>query len=99
MQKMYLAFPGKLVLSMLKVLIVPLIVSTLIAGVASLPSKAQGKLGGFTVAYYLITTFMAVLLGILLVATIKPGISQEEEVFVTKKINGNAADTFLDIIR
>ena len=40
---------------------------------ASLPSKAAGKLGLKTVCYYLATTFSAVLLGILLVSTIKPG--------------------------
>ena len=84
---------------MLKVCIIPLVVSTLIAGMASLPKEAQGRLGGFTVVYYLTTTFMAVLLGILLVCTIRPGDRTGEKTYSDNKKEGNAVDTILDIIR
>ena len=43
--------------------ILPLVISSLIAGMAALPAKAAGKLGGLTVAYYMITTLLAVILG------------------------------------
>lgn len=98
---MYLEFPGKLLLRMLKVCIIPLIFSSLVAGMASLPTKAAGKLGGYTVLYYLITTFMAVLLGILLVATIKPGEKRldEEVIREDKKKLVKPVDAILDLIR
>lgn len=40
----YLRFPGDLLLNMLKMLILPLVVSSLISSLASLDSKASGKL-------------------------------------------------------
>ena len=97
---MYLEFPGALLLRMLKVCIIPLIFSSLVAGMASLPTKAAGKLGGYTVAYYLITTFMAVLLGILLVATIKPGEKEIDDYeYQDKKKLVEPVDAMLDLIR
>ena len=98
---MYLAFPGDLLLRMLKVCIIPLIFASLVAGMASLPTKAAGRLGGYTVLYYLITTFMAVLLGILLVATIKPGEKRldRDKVYEEKKKLVEPVDAMLDLIR
>ena len=46
---------------------------SLISGVANLPLEAMGKLGWRVIVYYFSTTFTAVLLGILLVSTIRPG--------------------------
>lgn len=55
---MYLNYPGELLMRMLKCMILPLIFFSLVAGVANLPLNSAGKLGGRTVAYYLLTTFM-----------------------------------------
>ena len=78
----------------------PLLFDSLISGMASIPSKAAGKLGGYAVLYYLITTFMAVLLGILLVSTIKPGNKGVDRAI---KVNKNKlvepVDAILDLIR
>jgi Na+/H+-dicarboxylate symporter len=72
-KRMYLGFPGELFLRMLKCMIIPLIVSSLISGLAGLPTKSAGKIGGLAVAYYMLTTLLAVILGIVLVVSIKPG--------------------------
>jgi Na+/H+-dicarboxylate symporter len=65
---------GDLFLDTLKMLIVPLIVAAVVSGVASLGDvRKLGRLGGITVAYYFITTAMAVLLGLILVNIIQPG--------------------------
>lgn len=97
---MYLEFPGQLFLRMLKMMIIPLIVSSLISGMAAIPGKAAGRLGGLAVLYYMATTFLAVLLGILLVSTIQPGnravdrsISEEKDRLV------EPVDALLDLIR
>ena len=69
-------------------------------GLAGLDAKASGKMGLRALVYYLATTFMAVVLGIILVVTIKPGdnssvVSDEEG----NTAPGNIADSFLDLIR
>ena len=51
---------------MLKMMIIPLIVSTLVAGLAGLDSTASGKMGLRAIVYYMSTTFIAVVLGIVL---------------------------------
>ncbi|XP_072031936.1 excitatory amino acid transporter 1-like [Amphiura filiformis] len=69
----YISFPGTLFLNSLKMVIIPLIVSSLIAGMASLDKQSSGKLGGKAILYYFTTTFIAVILGMIVVAIIKPG--------------------------
>lgn len=69
----YIKFPGTVFMGMLKMMIIPLIVSSLIASLASLESALSGKLGIRAVVYYMATTFIAVALGIGLVLTIRPG--------------------------
>ena len=68
-----LSFPGELFLRMLKMLILPLIIFSLMAGLGSLDTKLAGSLGWKMVAYYLTTTVMAVVLGLALVMAIRPG--------------------------
>ncbi len=63
----------------LKLLIVPLIFFSVIAGITRIgdPSKL-GKVGGATLIYYLATMLMAVILGTCLVTWIQPGMLPEE---------------------
>lgn len=50
---------GTIFLSLLKMLIIPLIFSTLVVGVVSITDpKKLGRVAGKTIAYYLITTAM-----------------------------------------
>ena len=70
---MYVAYVGKLFLRMLKALILPLIIPSLVAAVGSLDMSISGKVGGRAVAYYMSTTVLAVILGIILVSSIHPG--------------------------
>ena len=65
---------------MLKALILPLIVPSLITAVGSLDLSMSSKVGGRAVAYYLLTTFVAVFLGIIMVTTIHPGVGGQERV-------------------
>ena len=68
-----ISLPGEIFLRMLKMLILPLIIFSLLAGLGSLDTKLAGTLGWRTVAYYLTTTVLAVVLGITLVMAIRPG--------------------------
>ncbi|KAK7100833.1 excitatory amino acid transporter 3-like isoform X2 [Littorina saxatilis] len=69
----YLKFPGQVLLNMLKCLILPLIVSSLITATAALDKKASGRLGLGAIIYYMTTTLIAVIIGIVLVLAIHPG--------------------------
>jgi Na+/H+-dicarboxylate symporter len=72
-------FIGNLFLRALKMIIVPLIAASIITGVAGVGSaKNLGRLGGKTFAYYICTTLMAILVGLLLVNVVKPGVIDGE---------------------
>lgn len=69
------AFLGTLFLNALKMIIVPLIVSSIITGIAGIGGgKGLGRLGGRTIAYYLSTSVLAILVGLVIVNLISPGI-------------------------
>lgn len=98
---MYLLFPGEMLMRMLRMLILPLIMSSLISGIAGLDAKTCGKMGLRTIAYFATTTIIAVILGIIMCVTIQPGSGQSGEKLKrygsTKRVN--SVDTFLDLIR
>merc|ERR1739844_41424 len=62
----------------------------------------SGKVGGRAVGYYMATTVMAVILGIILVSVIHPGAvagKDDESVRVGESRNVTAVDTLLDLAR
>lgn len=74
----YVAWMGDIFLTSLKMVIVPLILSSIISGVTSMGSgKNLSRLGGKTMLYYLATSTFAILTGLLLVNIIKPGVGVE----------------------
>ena len=80
---MYVSYIGEIFLRMLKALILPLIVPSLITAVGSLDMSLSGRVGGRAITYYLTTTLVAVVLGIILVITIHPGVSGQKKVKFT----------------
>ncbi len=69
---------GELWIRMLRMLVVPLIVASIIQGVGSLGDIRQlGRLGSVTIAYYLCTTGLAIVLGMILVNLIQPGVGAD----------------------
>ena len=70
-----IAWLGKLFLNALKMMIIPLILAAVISGVAALGDiRKLGRTGGITLVYYLITTAIAVLIGLVMVNLIQPGV-------------------------
>jgi proton glutamate symport protein len=66
---------GDLFLRLLQMLVVPLIVSSLITGVTGMGDlRTLGSIGGRAIIFYLTTSFLAILTGILVVNVIKPGV-------------------------
>lgn len=67
-------FLGTLFLNALKMLIVPLIFSAIIVGIGNIGNqKGFSRLGGKTLAYYLMTSLLAIITGLIFVNLIVPG--------------------------
>ena len=65
---------GKIFINLLKLIAVPLVLSSLITGVASLSDlKKLSRIGGRTIAIYIATTTVAVTIGLLSVNLLEPG--------------------------
>ncbi len=71
---------GKIFINSLKLIAVPLILASLIKGVSDLKDISKlSKMGGRTIITYIVTTVIAVSIGLTLVNIIKPGNSITEE--------------------
>ncbi|MBT3181279.1 MAG: dicarboxylate/amino acid:cation symporter [Deltaproteobacteria bacterium] len=69
------AFLGDLFLNALKMIVVPLIIFSMVAGIASLGDiRKVGGVGWKTLVYYFSTTAIAVVIGLVLVNIMKPGV-------------------------
>ncbi|XP_067824313.1 excitatory amino acid transporter 4 isoform X2 [Heptranchias perlo] len=96
----YFSFPGELLMRMLQMLVLPLIVSSLVSGMAALDSKASGKMGVRAVVFYMVTTVIAVFIGIVMVMIIHPGKGSKVDLHREGKIEQvQAADAFMDLVR
>ncbi|XP_047012654.1 solute carrier family 1 member 7a isoform X1 [Ictalurus punctatus] len=70
------------------------------SGLAALDAKCSSRLGIMTISYYLWTTFVAVVVGIVLVIIIHPGgAAQKEDSEDSGKPIMSSADALLDLIR
>ncbi|XP_030383399.1 excitatory amino acid transporter isoform X2 [Scaptodrosophila lebanonensis] len=70
---MLISYPGELFMRLLKLMILPLVISSLIAGSASLNAKMNGKIALRTLFYFATTSFFNAALGIALVLLVHPG--------------------------
>ena len=98
---MYIKFPGELFIRMLRMIVIPLTVSSIVVALADLDTGSAGKLGKRTFLYYLTTTVFATVLGLVLVETIKPGKDNNTE-STTEDVESSqitALDSFLDLLR
>jgi proton glutamate symport protein len=65
---------GTIFMNLLKLIAVPLVLGSLVTGVASLSNLARlSRIGGKTIGIYIATTAIAVTLGLILVNIVKPG--------------------------
>jgi len=87
---------GDAFVSLIRMLIVPLIVTTLISGMIAMGDpKRIGSLGARTIGLYLLTTFFAVWLGIIMATIFQPGSGMRELI----SSSGASSDTVADKLR
>ena len=74
----YVTWMGDLFLRGLRMIIVPLILTSIISGVANIGDAHNlGRLGLKTFAYYITTSFFAIVTGLVLVNIIQPGVGAD----------------------
>ncbi|XP_031831414.1 excitatory amino acid transporter 1 isoform X1 [Nomia melanderi] len=100
---MYIQFPGDIFLRMLKALILPLIVASIVSAIGGLDLSLSGRIGVRSIYYYASTTISAVVLGIILVLIIKPGEVSSHGLTTNEAAkpprNVTTVDTLLDLVR
>lgn len=83
-------FIGTLFLNALTLVVVPLVASSIITGVARLGSEQSfGALGAKTLGYFILTSSIAALVGLIAVNLIEPGIAQNHAMLTTPAIENN----------
>ncbi|MEC0182008.1 cation:dicarboxylase symporter family transporter [Paenibacillus peoriae] len=72
--EVYLKPIGDIFIRLIKMIVVPIVISTLIIGVAGVGDmKKLGKLGGKSILYFEIVTTIAILFGLLVANLVRPG--------------------------
>jgi Na+/H+-dicarboxylate symporter len=86
-------FGGQLFLNALKMLIVPLIASSIAIGVAGLGNTdSLGSMGFKTLLFYVLTTLTAILTGLVIVNLVHPGVAGGQPVGDLLALSGSADD-------
>ncbi len=93
------AMVAQIFMSLLKMLIVPLILTSIVTGVASLGGgKDFGRLGGKTLIYYMCTSMLAIATGLVAVNLIEPGKGANLGLEIPQNFDKVAGSGFGDIL-
>jgi Na+/H+-dicarboxylate symporter len=104
-------YVGTMFLNGLKMIIVPLITSSIIVGVAGIGSGGNlGSLGGKTLLFYATTTMAAILLGLVIINVVQPGIAdgqpageilalETEATDISAKIEGKGVSDVAEVFK
>ena len=84
-----LSFFGTLFLNALKMLIVPLVVASIITGMMELKPNTLGRLGSKTLLFYMTSSLVAILIGLLMVNVLQPGIVDGKPALETMALSAN----------
>ena len=91
---------GEMFLDTLKMLVIPLIVSSMIVGITGLGDiRKVGKAGTITLIYFLSTSGIAVIAGIIVVNIMQPGLGVELTTEIPEKVAGKESIGITDILK
>ena len=90
---------GEMFLDTLKMLVIPLIISSMIVGITGLGDiRKVGKAGTITLIYFLSTSGIAVMVGIIVVNIMQPGLGVELTTDIPEKVAGKESIGITDIL-
>jgi Na+/H+-dicarboxylate symporter len=100
------AWLGTLFVRLLKMIIVPLVVTSIVSGVASIGGgRSLGRMFSKTLGYYVLSSMLAILVGLTLVNTIQPGAGGAQTILGVKAAElpdleppGSPIDLILDMV-
>ena len=91
----YVSWMGDLFIRALKMVIIPLILSSIISGITNIGSAENlGRIGLKTLLYYVLTSTLAIITGLLFVNIIKPGVGADLGLSQTVEGIGATRDSF-----
>jgi len=91
---------GEIFLRALKMIIIPLVLSSIISGVTNIGSaESLGRLGAKTITYYLSTSTLAIITGLILVNIFKPGIGADLNLSQTVELEVGADSLGVTLIK
>ena len=71
----YISWAGDMFLRLLKMIVIPIVFSSMVVGVASIgKTGGLGRIAGKTFGFYVTTTVVATLIGLVFVNILKPGV-------------------------
>ncbi|MCY3705095.1 MAG: cation:dicarboxylase symporter family transporter, partial [Gammaproteobacteria bacterium] len=90
---------GELFMRLLRMIIVPLVLTSIVSGVASVGGgRAVGRLFGKTLGYYVVSSFLAASVGLLMVNLIRPGVDSNIVEASTDPMLVDTPDSFIQLI-
>lgn len=90
---------GDLFIRLLRMIIVPLVMTSLISAAAGLDTHHLGRLGSLTFVYYLSTTLLAVALGLVVVNVVQPGVGAAlQGAALPEALSTRQPPTFADLL-
>ena len=95
----YVSWMGSIFIRSLKMIVAPLILTSIASGVANIGSAGNlGKLGLKTMTYYMVTSVFAISTGLLMVNMIQPGVGAN--LGLVQEVEGlsSSENSFVDII-
>jgi Na+/H+-dicarboxylate symporter len=99
----YVSWMGTVFLTALKMIIIPILVTSIMSGIINIGNPAGlGRLGIKTLGYYLMTSLLAIITGLIMVNLLQPGVGADlgfsKEVEGLAAASGNFGDTLINII-
>lgn len=97
-----IAYPGELFMRLLKLFILPLIISSLIVGSSNLNDKMSTKITVRTLLYFAVTSLLMATIGTFLALIFQPGSTASNEIepaTVMQRKDGSVLDSFMDLGR
>ncbi len=94
------AFLADIFMALLKMLIVPLVLTSIITGVAGVGAASDlRRLGLKTITYYVVTSLLAIIVGLLVINIIRPGEGAALGLPYSAEMSGSESQNFFGLIK